>query len=69
MPDAKDDPGWQRPQRIPATQYTAKFLSDLQARRHVLSVDDSWTPGTEELPPGIRWVLYPNGDLLNVRVY
>lgn len=57
-------------ERVSPTQYTSKFLSDERARGHVLAVDEDWNPDqSRTLPPGIRWVLYPNGDLLRVRFY
>jgi hypothetical protein len=57
-------------ERVPATQYTPKFLSDLQARHQVHDVEEGWTVDQQhKLPPGIRWVRYPNGDLMRVAVY
>ncbi len=67
---SETDHGWRQPERIPATKYTPKFLSDRQAQGQVLEVDEGWTLDEQhKLPPGIRWVLYPNGDLMNVGVY
>ena len=60
--------GWRRSPRIRASDYTAKFLSDLQTRQQVFAVDESWTEEKGPLPPGINWVLYPNGDLQRVGV-
>lgn len=53
------------PERVPASEYTPKFLSDLHARKQVLSVPENWTTD-KALPPGIHWVIYPNGDLQRV---
>lgn len=57
-------------ERTPATQYTDRFLSDLRARHQVLEVEEGWTFDEQHaLPPGIRWVRYPNGDLMRVVAY
>jgi hypothetical protein len=64
---SETDHGWRQPERIPPTQYTRKFLSDRQALGQVLAVDEGWTlDDLHKLPSGVRWVLYPNGDLMNV---
>jgi hypothetical protein len=50
--------------RIPANEYEQSFLRDLKAQKKVAAVDESWT--TEQLrglPPGVKYLLYPNGDL------
>ena len=61
-PDA-DDHGPLRPKRIPPSEYTSKFLTDLQVQKQVLPVREGWEAEGGSLPPGVKWVIYPNGDL------
>ena len=52
--------------RIPASEYKPKFLDDLRARKQVMKVEEGWSGDATKLPPGVHWVLYPNGDLQRV---
>jgi hypothetical protein len=52
--------------RIPASEYKPKFLDDLRARKQVTKVDEGWGGDATTLPPGVNWVIYPNGDLQRI---
>jgi hypothetical protein len=53
-------------QRIPRSGYTQEFLSGLQARGEVRAVGDDWDENNANFPPGVTWVIYPNGDLQRI---
>lgn len=64
MSPASDDHGPLAARRIPASEYDASFLSNLKAQHKVAAVDDSWTAEQlRSLPPNVKYLLYPNGDL------
>jgi hypothetical protein len=51
--------------RIPPSEQGPGFLRMLQGNGTVMPVAENWD-GTETVPPGIEWVLFPNGDLARV---
>jgi hypothetical protein len=53
-------------ERIPARDVAPEFLAGLEARSEVLAVAEGWNNGHAALPPGVTWVMYPNGDLERV---
>lgn len=54
--------------RVPISEQEPGFLEDLRARGEVLAVDDGWDDTAQDLPSGVNWVVFPNGDLLRVRI-
>lgn len=54
--------------RVPPSEQEPGFLNDLRARGEVLAVGEDWDGNPESLPPGVNWVVYPNGDLSRVRI-
>jgi hypothetical protein len=54
--------------RVPPSEQEPGFLEDLRARGEVLPVGEDWSGTPESLPPGVNWVVYPNGDLRRVRI-
>jgi hypothetical protein len=52
--------------RVSRSEYTDDFLYGLQHQGEVVSVPESWDHDTSKLAIGIRWVMYPNGDLERV---
>ena len=54
--------------RVPPNEQEPGFLDDLRLRGEVLPVREGWRDAPESLPPGVNWVVYPNGDLLRVRI-
>jgi hypothetical protein len=53
---------------VPPSEQEPGFLEDLRARGEVLPVGEDWSGTPESLPPGVNWVVYPNGDLRRVRI-
>jgi hypothetical protein len=53
--------------RIPAAeyeQYGPAFLEDLKNQGKVAEVAENWTiDQLRNLPPSVKYLLYPNGDL------
>jgi hypothetical protein len=60
-----DNKEWRVGRRQRPSEYKPRFLHDLRARGQVMEVDEGWKEGSA-VPPGIKWVLYPNGDLLHI---
>lgn len=57
------DHGPLRPDRIPASPETTALLSRLN-RDEVAAVEENWTADQlRRLPPTVKWLVYPNGDL------
>ena len=52
-------------ERIRPSEQGPGFVRMLQANGKVIPVSETWTP-RDDLPPGIEWVLFPNGDLARV---
>ena len=61
-----DEHGPVRAERISPSDYSEKFLRDLQVRKQVLAVGQDWNGDSSGLPRGVNWVIYPNGDLERV---
>lgn len=53
--------------RVPPQNQEAGFLWRLQQQGAVMKVDEGWSHDSS-LPPGVDWVLYPNGDLERIRI-
>ena len=52
------------PERISPSNYAPDFLQRLQKQNKVVPVREDWD--RSKMPPGITWVIYPNGDLERV---
>jgi hypothetical protein len=67
MVPESDDHGPIPSRRIPAAeyrQYGPTFLQDLKDQNKVAAVDENWTiDQLRRLPPTVKYLLYPNGDL------
>jgi hypothetical protein len=61
--DPREESRPRRAKRVPQTEYTNSFLRGLQATGRVRSVGDNWDGDASKFPPGVNWVIYPNGDL------
>lgn len=55
--------GPRQPERTPAHQVEPGFLRALKDRNEVVAVPEDWDRDHAKLPPGVTWVMYPNGDL------
>jgi hypothetical protein len=61
--DESFEHGPRPPERTPAHRVDPAFLRALKARNEVAAVPEGWDRDHAKLPPGVTWVMYPNGDL------
>ena len=61
--DPREQSRPRRARRVPQTEYTNGFLHGLQATGRVRPVGEDWDGDASKFPPGVNWVIYPNGDL------